>query len=405
MSTRSESTHRSPSPSKRKRGNSSEETNPTSVSSEASSTISKPERKIEKLALSDIPEQEPHPRMTITSVTARSNPNHRGAWREPADAPPSPLKTFAIEPDHPLLPLWPRLERDLIDLLDASPVPWSALEVFHRRCTVQSSNENDTTVIVTAMKQAEPAWLKLQTSIREYLNNQGQSALQVEMIDGVISRCASDKTIDCEYILKPSGGVSVGVTGLDWSSGTFGGYLLLKRKGHASLPCAVTCHHVLRPTRKHTKTPSEPAPTYDPILDEKFHYHKGVVVDNENNDTMLVDQPSLGDHTAALERSKLNIDDYQERIKKTEEERDAGYSSSKLKVKLARLQEAVSIMRETYLIAQSFDRVFGHIFATSGYIHASTGCALDWGLIAVQTSRLGQNTVCSKHCLMSCCPI
>lgn len=67
-------------------------------------------------------------------------------------------------------------------------------------------------------------------------------------------------------------------------------------------------------------------------------------MDSENNDTMLVDQPSLGEHTAALERLRLNVDDYQERIKKTEEERDAGYSSS-------------SIMRETYLIAQSFDRV------------------------------------------------
>lgn len=156
---------------------------------------------------------------------------------------------------------------------------------------------------------------------------------------------------------------------------------------------------------KHTKTLGKPAPTYDPIFDGKFHGRKGVVVDSENNDTMLVDQPSLGEHTAALERLRLNVDDYQERIKKTEEERDAGYSSSKLKVKLARLQEAVSIMRETYLIAQSFDRVFGHIFATSGYIGASTGCALDWGLIVVQSSRLGQNIVCSKHCLLSCCLI
>lgn len=189
MSTRGESPYRSTSPFKTKRGNSSEETNATSsVSSKASSTIYRPERKAEEPALVDIPEQEPHPTMTIKPVAARPDPNHRGAWREPADSPPAPLLTFAIKADHPLLPLWPGLERDLIDLLVASPVSWSALEVFHRRRTVQPSNEDDTTVIVTATKQDEQAWSDLHREIREYLNNQGQSALRLEMIDGTIRR-------------------------------------------------------------------------------------------------------------------------------------------------------------------------------------------------------------------------
>lgn len=60
--------------------------------------------------------------------------------------------------------------------------------------------ENDTTVMAFALKQAERAWSDLEIKIREYLNNQGQSALHVGMIGGVISRCASDKIIDCDVV-------------------------------------------------------------------------------------------------------------------------------------------------------------------------------------------------------------
>lgn len=102
--------------------------------------------------------------------------------------------TFTIDTDHPLVPLWPRSEHDPVDLLDASPVSWSALEVFRRRRTLQPSDVDDTTVIVTAIKRDEQAWSDLQTDIEEYLMNQAQPALQVEMIDGAISRYASGET-------------------------------------------------------------------------------------------------------------------------------------------------------------------------------------------------------------------
>lgn len=172
MFTHSKSTHQSLFSFKRKRENLSKKINSTSVSSEASFTIFKSKHKIEKLALLNIPEQELHSRMTITLITARSNLNHREAWRELADASLSLLKTFVIKPDHSLLSLWLHLKRNLIDLLNTSSVLWSALKVFHRCCTVKLSNKNNTTVIVTAIKQVKLTWLKLQTSIWEYLNNQ-----------------------------------------------------------------------------------------------------------------------------------------------------------------------------------------------------------------------------------------
>lgn len=313
-------------------------------------------------------------------------------------AEPPPLMSFPIEVDHPLVPLWPHFEHDLINILGASPVSWSALEVFRRRRSLEPSNVDDTTVIITANKDDEQAWSDLQTEIEGYLKNQGQATLQVEMIDGVVTRCGSGDMPDCEYTMEPTGGAGVGVAGVDWTSGTFGGYVLLTRKGHASLKCVLTCHHVLRPTRKDSKLSSEPPPTYDPVLDMKGHHHKGVVVDGQDNVTMLVDQPNFGDHTANLERSRQARDSYQEQIKEIEKKRDAGFDSTKLRLGETRLKQAVESTRETDQIARRFDRVFGHTFATSGYIHAHTGCVLDWGLILVRTSRLGRNIV-SLHCL------
>lgn len=143
--------------------------------------------------------------------------------------------------------------------------------------------------------------------------------------------------------------------------------MLLTRKGHASLNCALTSHHVLRPTRKDTKLSSEPPPTYDPVLDMKDHYHKGVVVEGQGNVTMLVDQPSLVDYTAKLGLWQ------KEQIKEIEEECDAGFDSTKLRLGETRLKQAVESMRETDQIPRGFDRAFGHTFATSGYIHAHTG--------------------------------
>jgi len=257
--------------------------------------------------------------------------------------------TFAIKTDHPLVPLWPRFKHDLIDLLDASPVFWSALEVFCRRRTLQPSDVDDTTVVVTAVKQDEQAWSDLQLDIEEYLMNQGQPALQVEIIDGAISRYASGETPGSEYTMEPSGGASVGVTGVDWKSGIFGGYLRLTQKGHALLDCTITCHHVLRPTREedHTTAPSEPPPQYDPVLDRRGHFHKAVLMGSEENATLLVDQPSLGDHIRYLKRSETAIDTYQEQIKKTEKERDAGFDSSNLRRRLSRMQELVASMIRT----------------------------------------------------------
>lgn len=129
-------------------------------------------------------------------------------------------------------------------------------------------------MVVTASKRDERSWSLLRAGIEEILRDHGQGHLQVELIDGVIGRWRSDGDEDGqrgqkgEYAQRPSGGVDIGVSGLDWSRGTLGGYVLLSAgAGNDPVTCALTCHHVLRPTRECARKADEPAPAYDAELD------------------------------------------------------------------------------------------------------------------------------------------
>lgn len=44
-------------------------------------------------------------------------------------------------------------------------------------------------------------------------------------------------------------GTSLGVRGLTWSAGMLGGYVGLYRGQDAPIVCALSCHHVLRPSK------------------------------------------------------------------------------------------------------------------------------------------------------------
>ncbi len=62
------------------------------------------------------------------------------------------IRSFAIEPDHPLIPHWEALRREIEAALEASTIVWSALEVLRRRSTVEPTDKDkdDTTIIITA---------------------------------------------------------------------------------------------------------------------------------------------------------------------------------------------------------------------------------------------------------------
>lgn len=422
MSSPSESGHsRSSSPSKRKRGDSkgdsSGETNPTSISSEeALLTATRPPRKkVENLGLEAVLEESPlssqtaattTPTTTTTTAAAALSDLELGAWRESlpdrTDPPPS-IKTFPIERDHPLLPFWPSLEKDLLGMLQASaPNAWSGLEVFRRRVELEPvPGVEDTTVVVTASKRDERSWSLLRAGIEDILRDHGQGHLQVELIDGVISRWRSNSDEDGQrgekggYAQRPSGGVGIGVSGLDGSGGTLGGYVLLSAgAGKNPVTCALTCHHVLRPTRQCARKADEAAPAYDAELDRLGHHHAAVPFNGlDGNSELSVDQPSVQDHLRTLETFTETLTFYQKLVADLQERMDNGMGSDKVERALQKTREKEGFLEKARDELSGFKRGFGHVLATSGYATAPEGCLLDWVLVAVSDRRVGKNVI------------
>ena len=305
------------------------------------------------------------------------------------------MRTFAIEPNHPLVQSWATLHDDIQAVLEQQSLsyPWRAIEVFRRRRTLRPSPEgiDDTTVLVTIEKGADDDHRAiLARSIKAICGTHGQPTLQVEVLEGLITRLASPMH---PHTKSATPGSSIGVAGLDWSSGTLGGYVTLRSSStEERVLCALTCHHVLRPTRiiKPAASSPPPSPPYDSKLDVVGCYHPAI---EKPDPSLKVQQPSTADHHTACEALTSQLAETDAKIVRHEENLEMGMESAAGQRGL----EVARERRETYqrLRAEidSFDRNLGHVWATSGYRTAAAGCAIDWGLVRVDKRREGYNEV------------
>lgn len=173
--------------------------------------------------------------------------------------PPGPMRSFTIEPDHPLVPIWPLLRGDIRAALDEAQAPWYAIEAYHRRRTLERSDEDDTTILVTANRREEGEWKALHEIVRGVCVAHGQHGLLVELVDGSVECFASEVTHEkCVRM-----GASIAAKGVDWAAGTAGGYVKLQPPDRKSLCCILICHHVLRPTKPRRE---DSGPTLSPVL-------------------------------------------------------------------------------------------------------------------------------------------
>lgn len=303
------------------------------------------------------------------------NPRTSG-WRVslPDDDDPFPLRqSFAIEQNHPLIPIWPKLRHDILAILEAGVYEWSALEVFRRRYHYECPSVDDTTVIVTAKKDDERSWTELAASIHRTCCKHGQTQLWVELVDGKVARFGTSLA---DYAVKARMGSSIGLHGNDSETGTMGGYLLLKKAGSDDAFCALTCHHTLCPQQQGE---AEPAASL-----------VGVMKPDEN---LRIEQPGGMDHIDAMKKHEAGLNDTEKDIREKKNEIDQGIVSERAFQYIAIAEEHKCIWEEQLAAAQNFDRRFGHVFATSGHRKAAEGMALDWGLVLVNEARKGQNRV------------
>ncbi|KAK2877304.1 hypothetical protein FQN49_001255 [Arthroderma sp. PD_2] len=165
------------------------------------------------------------------------------------------------------------------------------------------------------------------------------------------------------YPFKPPVGESVGVAGIDSSSGIFIGYLELSKEGHPIKKCGLICHHLVRPCLFGIS----PASHLAPITEDVGKYIK-------------VQYPSSRDHLAEL----VLLDQKITHVKNLQRQHG---SSKSIVERLKRYQ-----VEKDWTI--SANRDIGTILASSGIaISNDENYRLDWALIDLYPGRAGTNTV------------
>lgn len=87
------------------------------------------------------------------------------------------------------------------------------------------------------------------------------------------------------------------------------------------------------------------------------------------------------------------LDNQQEALRQVEKEKQNGSMSAARERGLNTLIERVRIATESVREFEDYEMDLGHVFASSGFRVAGSGCALDWGLIEVNEKRVGTNIV------------
>ena len=306
---------------------------------------------------------------------------------------PLPVLTFGIESSHPLIPVWPRLKPKIILALDESRIAWSSVGVFRRRQTIEPRDE-DTTITVTA-ERSKGHWSLARSRIHSICQENGYPHLTVEMISGTIYRGIVQPL---PYNTRPCEGSSIGLSQVNLSAGTMGGLVQLKKEVEVTKTCAMTCHHVLQPTKLDATIgkPAEQQPKGRVLFSTNIgntsyleiigKYHDKIPIGNKA--TIPVSQPSIKDKQETMEDLRTLINFWTNRINQLQEANVGPRTEIGFKVAVESKTQLENQLRDE----MEFDTDFGIVLATSGYkISKRSNCSIDWGLAEVKESRVGNN--------------
>lgn len=149
-------------------------------------------------------------------------------------------------------------------------------------------------------------------------------------------------------------GLSIAAKGMDWATGSAGGYVELRLRVQKSLCCIITCHQVLRPTKpRHEGSSPDTAaglidpiasavaepPECDPTLNQEGIFHPAVATPGR---ALEIDQQGSSEYQAKLKESaNLKYSD-ESKIVEIEEEIEIGMSSASILKNLKVLRERVA---------------------------------------------------------------
>lgn len=98
-----------------------------------------------------------------------------------------------------------------------------------------------------------------------------------------------------------------------------------------------------------------------------------------------------------IRKARLEYLNYQQmNLRQMEKEQENGCMSAARERGLNTLIERVRVAAERVHELKGYEMKLGHVFASSGFRVAGSGCALDWGLIEVEEERVGANVVSTQ---------
>ncbi|KAI9759457.1 MAG: hypothetical protein M1840_003267, partial [Geoglossum simile] len=225
--------------------------------------------------------------------------------------------------------------------------------------------------------------------VYEICKSTGNAGLFVEILEGEITQF--NRT---DYEVKARGGSSLSPTEVDYTTGTLGGYVKLAGV-NGSRVFAVSCHHVIMPNRYdnqyffHYFASRIPNPS---VLDFQL-------ISPDQGHDIRISQPSTSAHGKYMREQHLSQESIKQDIRQLEEEIESKPRTTK---RLERAKDTLHRVQNDFQTALEFDRHCGTVFATSGYTSSTRiGCALDWALVDVQSTRRGGNEVHTLALLLS----
>ena len=246
-------------------------------------------------------------------------------------------------------------------------MPWTALNVLRRRRTLEPSDADDTTVVVTTHIFDAQQGQMVQERLKGICAQHHQPQLHVELLPGAVTRLGLVEPVYERYERPPVMGSSLGPRGVDWASGTMGPVLMLSRDQKPPLACILTCHHVLRPSDVSAKWASIDASggiiggagsenACHPACNKRACYHGSICVPQPDQ---VVDQPSQKRHDAVLAYYDREIQSRKMAIIESEQDMALGRGGRNMERGLERQKQGLATYQELASHREKFERRLG----------------------------------------------
>ncbi|OJD09966.1 hypothetical protein AJ78_08830 [Emergomyces pasteurianus Ep9510] len=305
--------------------------------------------------------------------------------------------TFPVFETDKIYSKWNELSTRICELVGMEG--WLSLECF-RRGTDPNRENNPPTIVLTIPMDSPKSWRVERDHIASLLDAEDLQDVAVEVLRSYVWRVTggfgSVVLPDNAWKQQAQLGMSIGPHGSDIKGSTFGGFVQLQHPGTKQWNTfGLTCYHCIEPVQEGNDSSGL-------SKDINKWREAGITVNDAKIANIGVDMPALKDHLTRMNMIKAREAEWMESplrnlvqnarannefIIPNDEVTYGGIE--------AEINQSLAIKDEAEKFFATGNALLGRVFAASGY--RMTGSIdrrqLDWALIRVVSSRIGNNSV------------